>query len=70
MSDSLRERTISGMLWSFMQKFGTMAIAFVANIVLARLLTPDDYGCIGMLLIFIAVAMPIRWSLSGQRSWD
>ena len=56
MSDSLRERTISGMLWSFMQKFGTMAIAFVANIVLARLLTPDDYGCIGMLLIFIAVA--------------
>ena len=33
MSDSLRERTISGMLWSFMQKFGTMAIAFVANIV-------------------------------------
>ena len=33
-----------------------MAIAFVSNIVLARLLSPDDYGVIGMLMIFIVVA--------------
>jgi len=44
------------MIWSFVQRFGTMAISFVSNIVLARLLTPDDYGTIGMLMIFIAVA--------------
>ena len=44
------------MLWSSFQKFGTMGISFVSNIILARLLTPEDYGCIGMLMIFILVA--------------
>ena len=44
------------MIWSFLQRFGTMGISFVANIVLARLLSPDDYGCIGMLMIFIALS--------------
>lgn len=33
-----------------------MGISFVSNIILARLLTPDDYGCVGMLMIFITVA--------------
>ena len=33
-----------------------MAISFVANIVLARLLSPDDFGCIGMLTIFITLS--------------
>ena len=56
MEGSLRGRTISGMFWSFLQKFGTMTISFVSNIVLARLLTPEDYGCIGMLMIFITLA--------------
>lgn len=44
------------MIWSSIQKFGTLVISFVANIILARLLTPDDYGCIGLLTIFIVVA--------------
>lgn len=39
-----------------MQRFGVMIISFCANLVLARLLTPDDYGAIGMLLIFISVS--------------
>lgn len=43
-------------LWALFQRFGTMFISFSANIVLARLLTPDDFGTIGMLLIFIAIA--------------
>ena len=33
-----------------------MGISFVSSIILARLLTPYDYGCIGMLEIFIAIA--------------
>ena len=56
MQDNLKRKTVSGMLWSSFQKFGTMGISFVSNIVLARLLTPEDYGCIGMLMIFILVA--------------
>lgn len=56
MSTSLKQQTISGMIWSSLQRFGTMGISFISNIVLARLLTPDDYGCIGMLMIFIALS--------------
>ena len=56
MASSLKQQTISGMLWTSLQRFGTMGISFISNIVLARLLTPDDYGCIGMLMIFIALS--------------
>ena len=56
MSTSLKQQTISGMIWSSLQRFGTMGISFISNIVLARLLTPDDYGCIGMLMIFISLS--------------
>lgn len=55
-AQNLKTQALSGVIWSFIQRFGSMAIAFVSNIVLARLLTPDDYGTIGMLMIFIAVA--------------
>lgn len=56
MQENLKKKTVSGMIWSALQRFGTMGISFVSNIVLARLLTPDDYGCIGMLAIFITVS--------------
>lgn len=45
-----------GVIWSLSQRFGTMIISFVSNVILARLLTPDDFGMIGMLMLFIAVA--------------
>ena len=56
MAISLKQQTISGMIWSFLQRFGSMGVSFISNIIFARLLTPDDYGCIGMLTIFIALS--------------
>ena len=56
MAENLKDRTITGVIWSAVQKFGSTALSFVSSIVLARLLTPEDYGCIGMLSIFLAVA--------------
>lgn len=53
---SLKERTISGIFWSSVHRFGTMLISFFANIVLARLLTPEDFGIIGMIMVFIVVS--------------
>lgn len=51
---SISERTITGMLWSSVHRFGTIIISFIANIVLARLLIPEDFGIIAMLMVFIA----------------
>lgn len=43
--------------WSAIQRFGTQIISFVGNVLIARLLTPDDYGLIAMLAIFMSIGM-------------
>ncbi len=49
----------NGIIWSGVERFSTIAIQFILNIVIARLLSPDDYGIIGMLSIFIAISQCI-----------
>ena len=53
---SLQQKTISGIIWSSVQRFGAMTITFAANVILARLLSPSDFGCVGMLMIFIGLS--------------
>ncbi|MCK9617653.1 MAG: lipopolysaccharide biosynthesis protein [Lentimicrobiaceae bacterium] len=53
---TIKQQTISGMLWSSIQRFGSMGISFIANLILARILSPEDFGCIGILTVFIAIA--------------
>ena len=55
-SDNLKQKAVSGMVWTSIQRFAGMGISFVSGIILARLLTPEDYGAIGMLTIFMLVA--------------
>lgn len=44
------------MVWTTLQKYSKMFIQFISGIILARLLTPYDYGCIGMLALFMTLA--------------
>ena len=44
------------MIWTALQKYSMMFIQFISGIILARLLTPHDYGCIGMLMIFMTIS--------------
>jgi len=53
---NLKEKTVSGMMWGAVGKVGTLTINFLSNLVLARLLMPEDFDCIGMLAIFLAVS--------------
>lgn len=54
--NSLKQKAATGMVWTALQKYSTMFITFISGIILARLLTPYDYGCIGMLSIFMVLA--------------
>lgn len=56
MSSSLKGKALSGMVWTSFNHFAQMGITFVSDIILARLLMPEDYGVIGMLTIFIMVS--------------
>lgn len=53
---NLKQKAVSGMIWTALQRYSTMLIQFISGIILARLLTPYDYGCIGMLMIFMVLA--------------
>lgn len=55
-NNNLKQKAASGMVWTAFQKYSTMVIQFISGIILARLLTPYDYGCIGMLSIFMVLA--------------
>lgn len=55
-SASIKQKTINGLKWSFIDSFASQGIQFIIGIILARLLEPEKFGLIGMLTIFIAVS--------------
>ena len=60
MSDtSLKKKTANGLLWSFVERFSVQGVQFAVMIVMARILTPGDYGLVGMLAIFIGIAQSL-----------
>lgn len=52
---SLKEKTISGVIWTFSQQLGVQSINFVVQIVLARMLMPEAFGLIAMIQIFMYI---------------
>lgn len=57
--DSLKNKTKKGLAWSMIERFATQGVQFLFGIILARLLSPDDYGIIAMPLVFLAIAQCI-----------
>jgi len=52
----LKQQAVTGIFWSFLERFGSQFILLITQVVLARLLTPEDFGLIGMLAIFIGIS--------------
>ena len=52
---SLKAQTTKGLFWSFLDSFGVYLIKFCFSIVIARTLSPGDYGVMGMIIIFISL---------------
>jgi len=52
---SLKSKTVKGLGWSALDNVTKMGVTFIVSIILARLLSPDEYGLIGILTIFISV---------------
>ena len=55
MAESIKNKAIKGAGWSFADNIMSQGITFLVGLVLARLLTPEEYGLIGIIAIFIAV---------------
>ena len=56
MSDSLKHKILSGVFWQGLCNIGSKGLNFVFSIILARLLAPEDFGSVAILMIFITIA--------------
>lgn len=56
---SLKDKTVKGVGWSAIDNVSQFGVSFVVSVILARLLTPDDYGLLGIITIFTAICNAI-----------
>ena len=52
---SLTDKTVRGVAWNSIDRFANYGIGFLVGIILARLLSPEEYGLIGIIGIFTAI---------------
>ncbi len=56
MTENLKKETVKGVAWSGIDKIANGGIQFLANIILARLLTPKDFGLLAIIAIFVQIS--------------
>ena len=59
MQGSLKGKTIHGVIWSLIDNVSSSGVIFFVGIILASLLTPEEYGVMAMVSIFIAISNSI-----------
>jgi O-antigen/teichoic acid export membrane protein len=55
--DKINKKTTDAIIWSFVERFGYLFIQFITNLTLARLLSPYEFGQIGLIMVFIALSL-------------
>lgn len=56
MGDNLKQKMLDALTWTTVDRFGQQAVQFVIGLILARLLTPNDYGILGMVMVFVTLS--------------
>lgn len=51
-----KNTVISSLIWKFLERGGVQGVQFILSIILARLVTPEDYGVIALILVFTQIA--------------
>lgn len=52
----LQNRTITGVLWNFLEQLSKRGISIIVTLILARFLVPEDFGLMAMMAVFVAIA--------------
>ncbi len=56
MGDNLKKKMLDALTWATIDRFGQQGVQFIVGLIFARLISPDDYGLVGMLMIFVALS--------------
>ncbi|MBD5428527.1 MAG: lipopolysaccharide biosynthesis protein, partial [Treponema sp.] len=51
-----KNKVVSSLVWKFLERGGVQGVQFVLSVMLARLVTPSDYGVVALLLVFVQIA--------------
>ena len=63
---SIRKIAIRAFFWSLLQQFSSQIVGFIISVILTRILSPSDYGIIGMISIFVSLGTLLIESGMGQ----
>lgn len=55
MAETLKQKTVSGFAYKMLERIGAQGVNFIVSIVLARLLMPEEYGLVSLVLVFITI---------------
>ena len=64
---SLKQRTIGALLWNLLDRMGQQVLLFIVGVLVANILSVEDYALVGMLAIFSAIA---NTGQRGQRRFN
>lgn len=53
--ENIRQKVLAGFIWKFMERIGAQGVSFIVSLILARLLTPEDYGQVALITVFITI---------------
>lgn len=49
-------RILSNVAWRFAEQISSYSVTFIVSIIIARILAPEDYGSIAIIMVFITLA--------------
>lgn len=55
MEENIKDKTVRGLTWSAIDSFASQGVSFIVGIILARLLSPAEFGTIGVAMIFVSL---------------
>lgn len=56
MSDDLKKKMVSALTWTMVDRFGQQAIQLVIGLIFARLLSPSEFGLLGLVMVYAALS--------------
>jgi O-antigen/teichoic acid export membrane protein len=55
----LKEKAVTGIFWSFSDSMSTQVTQFIIGLILARILSPEEFGLVGMITVFLAISQSL-----------
>ena len=55
-NQNINKNIATGVIWKFAERFFSQGVSFIVSVILARLLAPEDYGAVAIVMVFIEIA--------------